>query len=95
MNESAQKAQRLQDELVRAAIDLQALGNRLLHLGPAHRAQAKAVRGHAAALAADLRALGRLGNGRTAELFHFFEGAIYRPPQPQGGQTDSEGGDPD
>jgi len=95
MNETAEKAQRLQDELVRAAIDLQALGNRLLHLGPAHRAQANAVRGHAAALARDLRAMGRLGNGRTSELFHFFEGAIYRPPQPEGGQSDGEGSDPD
>jgi hypothetical protein len=42
MNETAEKAQRVQDDLVRAAIELDALGCRLLHLGPRGGAASKA-----------------------------------------------------
>jgi hypothetical protein len=32
--------------------------------------------------------------GRTAELFHFFDSAIYQP-QRKAGDSESEGGEPD
>jgi hypothetical protein len=101
MNETEAKAKRVHGELVRTAIELQALGNRLMHLGPDNRRHGQAVRAQAAALARYTRTMGTLGMSGTAELFHFFDNALYLSDATEWAKAgmkaaaDSEGGHPD
>lgn len=96
MTDTETKAKAVQAELVRVAIDAQALGNRLLHLGPSNRPHGHEVRKHAAALARTARGMGGLGMAGNAELFNFFDSSLYlHGSTSSSAGADSEGGDLD